>query len=495
MAMPVLATKLFRPPPRPQSIARPRLVERLDEGLRADRKLTLIAAPAGFGKSSLLSEWIAGAEAKWPQSRVAWLSLEPSDNDLPRFLTYLLAALQQADHALGSTEYDPQMPIEETLIGIINGVAEGSHEIVLVLDDFQYIEEPSIREAVVFLLDHSPSGLHLVIASRSDPLLPLARLRAGGELTELRAADLRFSLDEATSFLNETMQLGLSPEDVGALEDRTEGWIAGLQLAALSMRDRPDATDFIKNFTGSHRFVIDYLAEEVLSRQTDDVREFLIRTAMLDRLSGPLCDAVIERHGSSDVLDALERDNLFVVPLDEDRQWYRYHHLFADVLRSRLLSRGSDFEARLHGRASTWYESNDLPEDAVRHALAAGDFDHAARIVEAAIPDVRKTRQDASVLHWLTLLPVEIVRRRPVLSVFTGWSKLASGDIDGVEPWLAKGETLLAETNADGSAAHDSADGVELRSLPVTIALYRAAVAQARGDLDGVKRNAQRALE
>ncbi|MCU1580596.1 MAG: LuxR family transcriptional regulator [Rhodoglobus sp.] len=495
MAMAVLATKLFIPTPRSQAVARPRLVEQLHEGLRAGRKLTLVSAPAGFGKTSLLSEWIADAQRRYPHVRVAWLSLEDGDNDPARFLAYLVAALHQADPDIGSEEPNVQSPVEAALTMLINDVAHGSHEIILVLDDFQLIEEVSIRDALVFLLDHLPSRLHLVIASRSDPLLPVARLRAGGELTELRAADLRFTSDEAAAFLNQAMQLGLSLEDVDALESRTEGWIAGLQLAALSMRERPDVSGFIKSFTGSHRFVIDYLAEEVLQRQPDNVRDFLFQTAILDRLSGPLCDAVTGRQGSSQMLESLERDNLFVIPLDENRQWYRYHHLFADVLRARLLSDDPGRIAGLHSLASEWYEHNDLPEEAVRHALAARDFERAARVIEAAIPGVRKSRQDGSVLRWLSLLPNETIRRRPVLSVFFGWSLLVSGDVDAVEGWLGHTEQLLSAKRDDGTSAHDSADGEELRTLPVTIALYRAAVAQARGDLDGIKEHARRALQ
>lgn len=495
MAMPVLATKLFIPPPRPHAVARPRLVERLREGLRAPRKLTLVSAPAGFGKTSLLSEWIADAQRRDPDLRVAWLSLEESDNDPGRFLGYLVAALHRADPDIGSEEPNLQLPVEAALTALINDVAGGSHEIILVLDDFQLIEEVSIRNALVFLLDHLPSTLHLVIASRSDPLLPVARLRAGGELTELRAADLRFTPDEAAAFLNQAMLLDLTPEDVGALEARTEGWIAGLQLAALSMRERPDVSGFIKSFTGSHRFVIDYLAEEVLQRQPHKVREFLFQTAILDRLSGPLCDAVTGQLGSGQMLESLERENLFVIPLDEDREWYRYHHLFADVLRARLLSDSPERVSALHSLASEWYEHNDLPEEAVRHALAAQDFERAARVIEAAIPGVRKSRQDASVLRWLSLLPTEIIRRRPVLSVFFGWSLLVSGDIDAVETWLGHAEQLLSETRDDGGPAHDSAAGEELRMVPVTIGLYRAAVAQARGDLAEMKEHAGRALK
>jgi len=496
MAMPVLATKLFIPRLRSRAVPRPRLVEGLRGGLQSGRKLTLISAPAGFGKTTLLSEWIADAQRRDPHVRVGWLSLDENDNDPSRFLTYLVSALQRADPAIGSETLPLPLPsFEPALTALINDVAQSAYEIILVLDDFQLIEEKTIRDALVFLLDHLPSNLHLAIASRSDPLLPVARLRAGGELTELRAADLRFTPDEAAAFLGRMVDLDLSADDIAALETRTEGWIAGLQLAALSMRERSDVSGFIQGFTGSNRFVIDYLAEEVLQRQPDHVREFLLRTAILERLSGPLCDAVTGQTGSSEVLESLERDNLFVVPLDDRRHWYRYHHLFADVLRARLLRDRPDRVSDLHSLASEWHEQNDLPEDAVTHALAAADFGRAARVIEGAIPAVRKSRQDATLLRWLTLLPEEVIDRRPVLGVYRAWSSLASGDVESVEPRLRVAESALAATTDDGTPAHDSVAGEELRMLPVTIAVYRAAVAQARGDVAGIKEHAQRALE
>jgi LuxR family transcriptional regulator, maltose regulon positive regulatory protein len=495
MEMPVLATKLFIPPLRAQAVSRPRLVKQISEGIRSGRKLTLISAPAGFGKTTLLSEWIAKARALEPQPRVAWLSLEESDNDPVRFLNYLVAALDQADPDMSSEDHDVQPSIDSALTALINEVAQSSNEITLVLDDFQLIEEASIRDAVVFLLDHLPSNLHVAISSRSDPLLPLARLRASGELTELRAADLRFTPDEAAAFLNQVMGLSLSREDVAALETRTEGWIAGLQLAALSMRDSADVSGFIAAFTGSHRFVVDYLIEEVLERAPHNVREFLSQTAILDRLSGPLCDLVTGQTGSGEILESLERANLFVVPLDDQRQWYRYHHLFADVLRARLLAQGPDQVSALHSLASEWYEHNNLPEEAVRHAFAASDFPRAARVIEATIPGVRKSRQDATLLGWLTMLPDDTIKRRPVLTVFCAWSSLARGDIAAVEPQLAHAERLLSAATHDAKPAHDSEAGEELETLPVTIALYRASVALAMGDLAGINEHAGRALD
>lgn len=496
MAMPVLATKLFVPPPRAHAVPRPRLVERLREGLHSGRKLTLISAAAGFGKTTVLSEWIADARSRDPRLRVAWLSLDEGDNDPSRFLTYLAAALHRADPAIASEAAALRQPsLELAMTALINDVDRGSHEIILVLDDFQLIEDRSIRDALVFLLEHLPSRLHLAIASRSDPLLPVARLRAGGELTELRAADLRFTAEEAAAFLNQTMNLGLSAGDLAALETRTEGWIAGLQLAALSMQERQDVSGFIQGFTGSNRFVVDYLAEEVLQRQPERVREFLLRTATLQRLSGPLCDAVMGQTGSGAMLESLERDNLFVVPLDDQRRWYRYHHLFADVLRARMLTHSPEQAVEIHRVAGEWHERNDLPEDAIRHALAAADFDRAARVMEAAVPAIRKSRQDATLLRWLGVLPEETLGRRPVLNVYRAWSSLVSGDVAAVEPRLDVAELSLGATNEEGDPLHDSAAGEELRTLPVTIAAYRAAVAQARGDVVGMRGHAQRALD
>jgi len=496
LLFPVLATKLFIPPPRPNAVSRPRLLVRLREGLDSGHRVTLLSAPAGFGKTTVLSEWIADILRREPGAPVAWLSLDASDDDPSRFLTYLVAALHRADPAVAADAHVlPLSSIELTLAALINDVASASRAMIVVLDDVHLIEDGSIRAGLVFLIDHLPPNLHLAISSRSDPLLPLARLRARGELTELRAADLRFTPDEAAAFLNEVMHLDLSPALVAALETRTEGWIAGLQLAALSMRDRSDVAGFIDGFTGSHRFVIDYLAEEVLHRQPDHVRDFLFNTAILGRLSASLCAAVTGSADSGEMLAALERDNLFVVPLDDQRKWYRYHHLFADVLKARLFADGPERLPGLHRRASEWYEQNGLSEDAVAHALAAGDFGRAARVIESTVPGVRKSRQDATLLGWLALLPGDIIGRRPILGVYRAWSLLVSGDVDAVEPLLRDAERVLGATTDDGTPAHDSAAGEELRILPVTIALYRAAVAQARGDVAGTQAQARRALD
>ena len=366
------------------------------------------------------------------------------------------------------------------------------------LDDYHVIEAPEVHEAVTFLLEHLPDQLHLVMATRSDPPLPLARLRARGQLTEVRAADLRFTPSEAREFLNQAMGLELSPADVDALDERTEGWVAGLQLAALSLRGIPEpgeAAAFIEAFTGSNRFVIDYLADEVLARQPAEVREFLLRTAVLERLNGPLCDAVTGRADGTRMLEDLERDNLFVVPLDADRSWYRYHHLFGDVLHARLLAEHPDEVPDLHQRASAYYESLGFDPDAVRHALAAEDFDRAARLIEEGMSELSRTRQDALLFSWARSLPDSVVRRSPVLSILSGWASLEAGDLDALASRLDDAEAALAEGAQDPDLAATWADTDDLRTAPATISVYRASLAQARGDTDGTVLHARRVME
>ena len=416
MPAPLLATKLYVPPHRPKVVLRSRLIERLNDGLSAGRKLTLVSAPAGFGKTTLVSEWLSGCDRP-----AAWLSLDEGDNDASRFLDYLIAALQTVVADIGAgvlaALQSPQPPPTELLLtALLNEIAAAPDHLILVLDDYHVIDSKPVDDALVFLLEHLPPRMNLVITSREDPPLPLARLRARGQLTELRTADLRFTPAEAAEFLNQVMGLNLSAEDIAALETRTEGWIAGLQLAALSMQGRSDSASFIQAFTGSHRFVLDYLVEEVLQRQPDRVRSFLLQTAILDRLSGSLCDAVCSagtstgREDGRHMLATLERSNLFVFPLDDKRQWYRYHHLFADVLRARLTDEQPDQVYDLHRRASLWYEQNGLAPDATRHALAAEDFERAAGLIELAWPAMDISYQSAAWLGWVKSLPDELVR-------------------------------------------------------------------------------------
>jgi LuxR family maltose regulon positive regulatory protein len=501
---PVLTTKLFPPARRPQAITRPRLVEQLDTTLAAGHRLTLVSAPAGFGKTTLLGDWLTHLDRNQINSRVAWLSLDDGDNDLARLLTHLVAALRRAGLDVDGAVLDSlhTASISAVLTTLVNDVTRAGEQMpdlrwILVLDDYHAIEATEVHDAVTFLLDNLPEHLHVLMATRSDPPLALTRLRGRGQLTEVRAAELRFTPAEAQEFLNRTMGLDLTASDVRALEARTEGWIAGLQLAALSLRgiaERGDVDGFIEAFTGSNRFVIDYLADEVLARQPVRVRDFLIRTAVLDRLTGPLCDAVTGGADSSRTLEQLERANLFLVPLDDHRSWYRYHQLFADVLRARLLAEHPDLVPHLHRRASDWYATHGLAEDAVRHAIAADDFGRAAYLVEEALPELRRTRQDSLLLAWIRSLPEWVVRRSPVLSILAGWSLMVSGDLDAVDARLDDAERALAAGVHDQDLAAGWADTEELRTAPATISVYRASLAQARGDVAGTVRHARHAL-
>jgi LuxR family maltose regulon positive regulatory protein len=498
MSAPVLATKLYIPPPRSKVVLRPRLLQRLNEGLRRTSGVTLISASAGFGKTTLVSEWVARCE-----DSVAWLSLDEGDGDPSRFLVHLVAAVQTIAAGIGAgmmaALQSPQPPPAKALLTILlNEITTISDNFILVLDDYHVIEAKPIDEALTFLVEHQPPQLHLVIATREDPSIPLARLRARGQLTELRAADLRFTPAEAAEFLNHTMGLDLSAENIAALESRTEGWIAGLQLAALSMQGHQDATSFIESFTGSHHFVLDYLLEEVLHQQSADIQTFLLRTSILDSLCGSLCEAVLLTPTGSGqaTLEYLERANLFIVPLDNDRQWYRYHHLFGDLLRKRLgQSLAAEEIAEHHSRASQWYEHNGSAADAIRHALAAEDFERAATLVELAVPEMRRNRQGATVteLGWLKALPDELVHFRPVLCVDYAYALFGGGELEAVEARLRDAERWL-DTTAD-TAGMVVVDEEEFRRLPGMIALLRAARALARGDMPETAKNARRALD
>jgi len=499
MAGPLLETKLHVPRWRRSLVARPRLSERLSRG--AESALTLVSAPAGFGKTTLLAEWLAVAAADGRS--VAWLSLDQCDNDPASFWTYLVAALNAGvpGEGAGAPLQPPQPPNEAGLVALLNDLDAISNDVVLVLDDYHVIDARDVQDGMVFLLEHLPPQIHLVIASRTDPPLPLARLRGRGELAEIRAADLRFTPGEATAYLNEVMGLVLTAADVAALEGRTEGWIAALQLAALSMQGREDVTAFIDGFAGDDRYIVDFLAEEVLQRQPEHVQHFLLQTSILDRLSGPLCDAVTGQDGGKAKLAALERGNLFLVPLDDRRQWYRYHQLFADVLHARLRDEQPGDVPDLHRRASGWHEQNGEPSEAIRHALAAGDFGRAADLIELAIPAMLRSRQEAAVLGWLERLPGEVVRVRPVLSVGFAGALLAGGEFEGVEARLRDAEGWLdgAADIRQGSPAPAAemivVDNEEFRRLPAEIELYRAAQALVRGDGPGTVRHARRALE
>ncbi|MEW6228258.1 MAG: LuxR C-terminal-related transcriptional regulator [Bacillota bacterium] len=435
MGAPLLKAKLYVQPVQPGLVSRPRLTGRLAS--RSGRKLTLVSAPAGFGKTTLLREWVSRCNQP-----VAWVSLDGGDNDPVRFWSYVIAALQTVQAGLGeshlsilqSTPFAPgefaataPLPAEAFLTGLVNEVTDAESAVILVLDDYHLITDPRVHDGVIFLLDNLPPRMHLVVSTRSDPPWPLARWRARDELAELRQTDLRFNCQEAAEFLNETMGLGLSADDIAVLTSRTEGWIAGLQMAAVSMRGRDDASGFIKAFKGNNRYILDYLTEEVLQGQPESMQTFLLRTSILDRLTGPLCDAVtsslspsLRGEGSSQAtLEMLERANMFVVPLDDERRWYRYHHLFADLLRRRLLEQvGEEGLAHLHRRASEWYESNGLVASAIGHALGAGDFGRAARLIEQVAEETLIRSEIATLLNWLEALPEDVVRARPLLCVY-----------------------------------------------------------------------------
>jgi len=447
MATPLLTTKLYIPPIRPELVPRPRLIERLNAGL--SRKLTLISAPPGFGKTTLVSEWIASREL---QAHVAWVSLDEGDNDPARFLAYVISALQTIEPNLGKSALDalqsPQPPATEELVAaLINEIDSISGTIVLVLDDFHLITAQPIHDAVTFLLDHPPRNLHQVIATRSDPPLPIARLRARGQLTELRQTDLRFTPDEAAEFLKQVMQVELSVNDVAALTFRTEGWIAGLQMAAVSAQGRDDLANFVAAFTGSQHYILDYLIEEVFQRQPEAVQAFLLQTSILDRMCAPLCDAVMSsslvRVGASQtMLDRLEHANLFVFPLDDHQRWYRYHRLFADLLQARLQQQvGAQGVASLHNRASVWYEENDLVDEAIEHALAAQDFDRAAGLIGQVAEATLMRSQVATLSNWIGLLPDKALHAQPRLHIYKAAALLLSGrSPDAVEAILRDAE-------------------------------------------------------
>ena len=470
----------------------------------AESKLTLISAPPGFGKTTLLAAWLAAAPADGRS--VAWLSLDRADSQPATFWTYLITALQTVAPGVGASalsllqESQPP-PIETVLALVLNDLGAVANEVVLVLDDYHEVDTHELQGGMAFLVEHLPAQIHLVITTRADPALPLARRRARGELVEIRAADLRFTPDEAAGYLNEVMGLDLAARDIAALEGRTEGWIAALQLAALSMQGRDDVAGFIAGFAGDDRYIVDYLVEEVLRRQPGRVRSFLLQTSILGRMSGPLCDAVTGQDGGKAMLEALDRANLFLVPLDDRRRWYRYHHLFADVLRAHLVDEQPDRVPDLHRRASAWYEQNGERSEAIRHAMAGEDFDRAAGLIELAVPAMRRSRQEAVLLAWLRALPDKVFAARPVLSVHHAGALLAHGQLDGVEARLQEAERWLDMT-AEGqerpkpvSADRIVVDEEEFRRLPIGIAIYRAAQALAKGDVADTVKYARRALD
>jgi len=435
MSTPLLATKLYVPPPRPEMVSMPHLLRRLDEGLRLGHRLTLVSAPAGFGKTTLLSAW-----ARSLQQPVSWLSLDEADDELHRFLTYLVAALQETDDHIGPAmqelwEAPGRLPVDGLVIGLINSIAAAPAPVVLILDDYQAIGQPEIHQVVTFLLDHCPPQMHLVIASREDPPLPLSQLRARGQIAEIRERDLRFTTQESIVFLNQVMDLELTADEVSALETRTEGWVAGLQLVALSMRDRADTQGFVRSLTGTHRHILDYLTDEVLERQPEQVRTFLLYTSILDRLTGSLCNALTGEENGQDTLELLDSTNLFIIPLDDERRWYRYHPLFRDLLRHYLKQEASNQAlVLLHRRACTWLAQHDLKAEALPHAIAGQDLDCAADLIEASAAGPMLRGKVEILNAWLDELPSDLVRARPLLSVIRAWTYHMDGQRDAIEP-------------------------------------------------------------
>lgn len=497
----ILATKLYTPLPRAKVVIRSRLIEQLNDGLSSGRKLTIISAPAGFGKTTLVSEWVNDCEQP-----AAWLSLDDGDNDSTRFLIYLITALQTitpnvGEDVLAVLQSSQPPPIESLLTTLLNEIISIPDNFILVLDDYHLTDSKVIDNALAFLVEHQPPQMHLVITTREDPNLPLARLRVRDQLTELRATDLRFIPSEAGEFLNQVMNLNLSMEEVAALEARTEGWIASLQLAALSMQGHQDVPGFIQAFAGDHQYIVDYLVEEVLKHQPEPIRNFLLKTAILDRLNGALCDAVTSQTGGKARLETLQRGNFFIIPLDDKRHWYRYHHLFAEVLHMHLMTEQPDQVPALHRRASEWYEQNGSVAEAIHHALTGGDFERAADLIELAIPAMSKSRQTALLLGWLKALPNELVRARPVLSVAYAHLLLDSRETDGVEPRLRDAEWWLDSMADDHArpgapaAAMVIVDNEAFHRLPGAVAVARAGLFLAQGDVANTKKYARRVLD
>jgi LuxR family maltose regulon positive regulatory protein len=486
----LLTTKLFVPPVRRELVPRLRLIARLDAGLAAGRKLTLIAAPAGYGKTTLVAGWLRGSSAP-----IAWLSLDENDNDPARFAAYLLAALQQIDPAIGQTAQmmlqTPGPPaMEAFLTSLINDIAATPAAFILALDDLHLIQAPLVHRLLAFLLEHAPPQLHLVLITREDPPLPLARPRGQGQITDIRQNDLKFTDEETAAFLQQTMALDLPAADVATLQERTEGWIAGLQLAALSMQGSADARRFVADFAGSDRYILDYLVEEVYQRQPPEVQDFLLKTSVLDRMCAGLCDAVTKIDESAnqriddspfahsqEILEHLERANLFVVRLDEARQWHRYHRLFRDLLRTQR--KGLDL-AVLHHRAAGWFEQNDFPDEALDHLLAADDWDGAERLLRLAAPQAINNGQFATLNRWLDALPEARLTSNPELAAVKGWALLSLGQFAAAGSWAAIAEGLLRPDTPP-----------EPQALVLCLQTY---LAQIRSDIPQVIELAQRVL-
>src|SRR6266540_1670780 len=478
----LLATKIGIPTIRPDLLPRSHLIGRLEEA--TSRDVVLVSTPAGFGKTTLLASW-----AKRTERPLTWLSLDPDDNDPERFWRYIVAAVERVhkgigEQALSLLNASAHPTLKAIVTALLNELAARPDELVLVLDDYHLIESPAVHDSLAFLLEHLSPGMHLVISSRSDPPFPLARFRARGQLAELRAADLRFTFEEAAAFLRRVWGLNLPEESIAALEARTEGWVTGLQLAALSLRGASDPARLIQHFTGSNRYILDYLTEEVLAQQPDEVRSFLLQTAVLEHLSGPLCDLLTGRSDGQEMLAHLERANLFLVPLDEQRHWYRYHRLFADLLRARLQEADPKRVPELHRKAAAWYKQYGLVSDALRHALAAGEAVWAARLLEQHVEEVLRRGEGETLRGWLAALPQEVVRARPRLALAQAIAAFNAGRLEVAEPLLEQAEQALATAPSEPYEPSIGKAMSMLANVPASIALLRAAVAALRGDAE-----------
>jgi LuxR family maltose regulon positive regulatory protein len=491
----LLATKLHIPRTRPGFVARPRLTDRLSNGTVG--AIVLVCAPAGFGKTALLADW-----ARASRRPVGWLSLDDADNDPVRFWRHVAAALEGvrpgvAERVAALLQGLQPASFEAVVTTLVNELAGGTDEVVLVLDDYHLIQAPQVHQSLEFLLEHLPASLRLVLASRADPPLPLARLRARGQLAELREGDLRFTPQEAAALLRTAVGPELPAAAVAALAERTEGWVAGLQLAALSLQGRTDVAAFVAGFSGSHRYVLDYLAEEVLARQPEEIVRFLLETSVLERLCGPLCEAVTGRADSQELLELVERANLFLLPLDEVRGWWRYHHLFADLLRVRLAREQPARLPELHRAAAAWCQEHGLVDDAVRHALAAGELAWVARLIEQHWDAMLWRSENVTFRRRLQALPAELVRSRPRLCLAQAYGALLSGRLEAVEPLLADAERALADSGDQPQEPYEPSVGRAvslLANLPAAITLAPAMLARERGDAERTAAFAQQAL-
>ena len=496
--MPLFGAKLSVPPVRGDLVTRPRLIERLDAAV--DHKLTLISAPAGFGKTTLLADWALGSAMP-----VAWLSVDEGDNDPARFMLYVVAALRKLEPGIGENASallcSPEAgPTELILATLINELDEISYDFALVLDDYNLLQAEPVHRAVAFLLNNLPPRMHLIISGRADPPLPLSGMLARGQLNRLSAGELRFMPGEAAAFLEGAMGEAPSAADVRALEARTEGWITGLRLAALSVRGGEEIGSFVASFTGEHRYVFGYFAQEILERQPEGIRDFLMRTSVLERATGPLCDALMGEGGGQEMLEEIERSNLFLVALDDERRWYRYHHLFSGFLRRRLEETRPELVPELHRRACSWYESNGFTDEAVKHALAAGDDERAADLVERVARSMLRRSELTTLLGWLGALPEGVVRSRPRLCLFHAWVSLATGRLDDADLHLRRAERALdgaADSRGWGPACDPpgSAANPNVAEVLGEAAAIRGAVASMRGDVSRAMRYSREALE